>query len=239
VADRAVAAPEVHLWWAALRVPPERLARLEALLTGDERTRADRFRFARDRARFVAARGTLREILGRYLDREPAALRFAYGAHGKPALAETSTGLRFNLAHSGDAALFAVRWERDIGVDLEPARTDLDLGELAAIVLTPGERALLAAAPPDRRHELFAALWTRKEALAKATGLGLALPFDRVAAAPLGDLADWIEPDGPFLGDRRWSLRSLDVGPGFAAALAVEGDGVEVRDQTTVMPVGM
>ncbi|MBA3413818.1 MAG: phosphopantetheinyl transferase, partial [Chloroflexia bacterium] len=141
--DRAVAAAEVHLWWASLRVPPERLARLEALLTGDERTRADRFRFARDRARFVVARGMLREILGRYLDRDPAALRFAYGAHGKPALAETSTGLRFNLAHSGDAALFAVRWERDIGVDLEPVRTDLDLGELAAIVLTPGERALL------------------------------------------------------------------------------------------------
>ena len=184
---------EVHLWRVSLRCSDSPLAFVQTLLSADERTRADRFRFARDRDRFVVARGMLREILGRYLDREPAALRFAYGAHGKPALAETSTGLRFNLAHSGDAALFAVRWERDIGVDLEPARTDLDLGELAAIVLTPGERALLAAAPSERRDELFAALWTRKEALAKAVGLGLALPFDRVAVAPLGDLVDWIE----------------------------------------------
>jgi 4'-phosphopantetheinyl transferase len=203
------------------------------MLSPDERARADRFRSPRDRDRFVAARGLLRSILAGYLDRDPAALRFAYGPFGKPELAEgAGVLLRFNVAHAGDRALYAVAWGRQVGVDLEPVRADLEIAEVAELALTPDERDLIDSLPPERRPECFAALWTRKEALAKATGLGLGLPFDRLDAGGVGDPAtrtvcDDLLPDG-----RRWSLRSLDVGPGFAAALAVEGDGVGVSWRT-------
>ena len=225
------ATDEVHLWHVSLRRPHVELARLDALLSGDERVRADRFRFARDRDRFVAARGLLRAILAGYLDRDPADLRFAYGPHGKPTLPAPDAELRFNIAHAGEHALVAVGRGRELGIDLEAVRADLEFGELAATSLTASERDLLATVPPARRPECFASLWTRKEALAKAIGLGLALPFDRVDVAEVGAPGSWIGWESPFPGGRGWSLRSLDAGRGFAAALAVEGDGVEVRRQ--------
>ncbi|CAA9549445.1 MAG: hypothetical protein AVDCRST_MAG19-668, partial [uncultured Thermomicrobiales bacterium] len=84
-------ADAVHVWRAALDRPGE-LPGLLAALSADERERAGRFRADRDRGRFVAARGLLREILGRYLGREPGSLRFRYGAHGKPTLVEDRAG---------------------------------------------------------------------------------------------------------------------------------------------------
>jgi 4'-phosphopantetheinyl transferase len=233
MASTGGASDTVHLWGASLRVSPGTLASLDAVLSGDERQRADRFRFARDRDRFVAGRGLLRTILGGCLGLRPADLRFAYGSFGKPELADAAgVSLRFNIAHAGDRALYAVAWGRQVGVDLEPVRADLEIAEVAELALTPDERDLIDSLPPERRPECFAALWTRKEALAKATGLGLGLPFDRLDAGGVGDPAtrtvcDDLLPDG-----RRWSLRSLDVGPGFAAALAVEGDGVGVSWRT-------
>jgi hypothetical protein len=78
-----------------------------------------------------------------------------------------------------------------VGVDVEAVRTDLEIAELAAVVLTPDEHDLIDSLPPERRPECFAALWTRKEALAKATGLGLRLPFARLDVGGFGDAATW------------------------------------------------
>ncbi|HYO29133.1 MAG TPA: 4'-phosphopantetheinyl transferase superfamily protein [Thermomicrobiales bacterium] len=115
-------------------------------------------------------------------------------------------------------------------MDLEEVRADLDPAELAAVALTPGERALLAALPADRRPDVFAALWTRKEALAKAAGRGLALPFHEIDVAAGGDPERWAGWGQVVFDGRGWSLRSLNVGHRFAAALAVEGvgDGVGI-----------
>src|SRR5205085_8136741 len=79
---------EVHVWRAVLDLPPSHLHVLEQTLAEDERARAQQFRFPKDRAHFVAARGILRAILGRYLFREPRALSFSYSQYGKPALVE-------------------------------------------------------------------------------------------------------------------------------------------------------
>src|SRR5262245_7458138 len=79
---------EVHVWRAPREAPPAAHAALAALLTSDERERAARFVFPRDQARYAATRGRLRVLLGRYLAADPTALRFAYGARGKPALAD-------------------------------------------------------------------------------------------------------------------------------------------------------
>ena len=229
VAPPGATTDEIHLWGASLRLPPPLRARRDASLSADERSRADRFRFARDRDRFVAARGLLRAILGGYLDRDPVDLRFAYGPNGKPSLADPPGDvLRFNLAHSGDHAVVAVGWGRGMGVDLEEIRADLDPTELGAVALTPGERALLAALPADRRPDVFAALWTRKEALAKASGRGLALPFSEVDVAVGGNPGQWACWEKLVVDGRVWSLRSLDAGGRFAAALAVEGDGAGI-----------
>src|SRR5579859_7358859 len=115
---------DVHLWRVALDMPDEQRDLLAGTLSEDEHVRAARLHFARDRRRFVAARGILRALLGAYLGIEPRLLQFTYGAHGKPALAPThgEVWLSFNLAHSDELALYALARRRPVGVDVERMR---------------------------------------------------------------------------------------------------------------------
>src|SRR5436190_24043385 len=103
---------EVHVWSAHLTGADA----LSESLSPAEWVRAQRFHFERDRARFVAGRGLLRTILGRYLDAPPRSLRFTQGLHGKPELDGMSSSLRFNLSHSDDLMLLAAAHARDVGI---------------------------------------------------------------------------------------------------------------------------
>ncbi len=104
-----LASDELHTWCAGLDVPPETYARLYATLTPDERTRSARFRFERDRQRFIVAHGALRDLLGRYLQTEPGRIRFVYNAFGKPDVSpKSSNRLTLNLSHSAGLALIAI-----------------------------------------------------------------------------------------------------------------------------------
>src|SRR5436305_1268900 len=85
-ANLALGADEVHVWCASLNRPPHQLQHLHGILASEERGRAARFHFARDRRRFIAARGLLREILSRYLKLLPESLIFKYTSYGKPYL---------------------------------------------------------------------------------------------------------------------------------------------------------
>jgi 4'-phosphopantetheinyl transferase len=205
---------EVHVWRVRLDVSRAELSELAGALRSDEHVRAARYRFPRDRVRYIAARGQLRMILGRYLRRDPARVRFAASPHGKPHLAAASgvAPLRFNLAHSDDLALIGVAWRRELGVDIErehPDRVDVDVARR----MFPHEDVhALEALPPALRQRAFFQLWTIREAYAKATGLGLA-DTDANAAAP----------------PTTWFVRQLPIDAGYAAAVAVERGSVRVR----------
>src|SRR5260221_11969149 len=111
---------EVHCWCVSLDVSPETFARLHGTLSSDERSQSARFRFERDRLRFVAAHGTLRELLGRYLQIQPSHLRYVYNANGKPDLSpDFGNSLKFNLSHSAGLALIAIAAGSNVGVHLE------------------------------------------------------------------------------------------------------------------------
>jgi 4'-phosphopantetheinyl transferase len=219
-----LAVDEIHLWLATLDQPPIPLAALAATLTVDERERAARFRFPEHRDRFIAGRGLLRELLSRYLGQPAAALRFERGVHGKPALAGVDAGveLHFNLSHSGDRALYAVA-HREVGVDLE--RLDRSANHAAVIerVCTPREWAAFQALPVERLQSAFFACWTRKEAIAKALGDGLAGGLRtlevccRADAHADGRASVW---DGQ---GREWSVLNLEPESGWIGALAAMG----------------
>ena len=124
---------EVHVWRAALNCDPSQIDNFLHSLADNEQVRAERFYFAIDRERFIVAHGVLREILGRYLNRAAQSVSFRYGSHGKPALAEESDGnaIHFNMSHSRGVALYAVTRGREIGVDLEFIREDLEVEQIA------------------------------------------------------------------------------------------------------------
>jgi 4'-phosphopantetheinyl transferase len=217
-------ADKVHVWRIALEVGDPLLSRLREILADDERQRADRFYFEKDRRHFTAARGVMRILLAGYLACRPEEVRFTYTNYGKPRLADESN-LRFNLTHSHGLALLAVTRGREIGVDVERLRYMEGDGEpLAQRFFSPREVAVLRSLPPQLRREAFFHCWTRKEAYIKANGKGLSLPLDQFDVSlhpdePAALLATQHDPQEA----QRWSLRSLLPGEGYVATVAVEG----------------
>lgn len=223
---------EVHVWRASLHVSGPYLRTLEDTLAADEHARAERFYFQMHREHFIAGRGLLRNILSRYLDREPSQLRFCYNSYGKPALTEEAgtEGLCFNLSHSHGIALYAITCGREIGVDIEYFRPDVETEKLAERFFSPREAAVLRALPKHLRKEGFFNCWTRKEAYIKAEGQGMSIPlstFD-VSLTP-GEPAALLRTESHPQETSRWSLKALSPATGCAAALAVKGHDWELR----------
>jgi 4'-phosphopantetheinyl transferase len=203
-------------------------SQLAHTLSPDERVRAGRFRFERDRRRFVTRRGLLRRLLNGYVGIDPSRLQLGYGAAGKPVLAQISgrSKLRFNLSHSGGLALYAFTLAREVGIDLERTRPVSEAETIAGRFFSTGERKLLRGLPRTQQQEAFLNCWTRKEACLKATGVGFGLPPERieVSLAP-GQPARLLSIDGDPQEAARWCLQNLTPAPGYVAALVVEGHG--------------
>lgn len=218
---------EVHVWRARLDWEDDLLEELHASLTPDERSRAERFHFSRDRRRFMAGRAMLRNILGRYSDCPPSDLRFTYGATGKPSLAFSpdGPGIRFNLAHSHGLALYAVTQGREVGIDLELVQPRLADGKSVEGVFSDDEIARLKKLPAEFRLKAFFNGWTRKESYIKATGKGFSVPTDSfdVSLAP-GEPATFLRGVEPG-----WSLKHIDPGSKYVAAVAAEGNDWCIR----------
>jgi 4'-phosphopantetheinyl transferase len=212
---------EIHVWHAALDRDQKILLPLESTLSPEEKTRADRFHFVNDRNRFVAARGQLRELLGKYLNRPAAALEFSYGKYGKPFLSgeSASSGLSFNVSHSAGLAVYVFARERNLGIDVEHVRPQSAGEDIARRFFSAREVSALQSLPAEARVEGFFHCWTRKEAYLKATGMGLQIALDSFAVNLL--------PDKPaqFLSgvEPRWHLAAYHPAEGYVAAMAYDG----------------
>lgn len=214
--------------WAVL---PDDEAPLWAVLPDDERARAERMNDPGARRRFVTGRACLRSALARLTQVAARDIRFAYGAHGRPFL---PGGPSFSLSHSGERVLIAVAAEGRVGADVERIRPVRRLEALAARWFAPGERAWLSAVPEDEREAAFFAVWTRKEAFAKALGRGLATPFGAftVDMGAGGTLAAGRETAaaggmaaGPVAAASPGTATGPAAGPGTVAAVAVRRGG--------------
>jgi 4'-phosphopantetheinyl transferase len=218
-----VASSTCTVWWAA-PVDPEHAPALVGLLDAHERERLARFRRPGDRARYLAAHALARLVLGGP-GRAAAALTFdrtcrCGAAHGKPVL---PGGPGFSLSHAGELVGVAVRPGGAVGLDVEQVRDLADLPAMAAHVHSPSERARGAA--PDRAA--FFRTWTRKEALLKATGDGLATPMTAITLGVDGAVAEWTDAEQAGAGRTaggRWWLRDLCPAPDHPAAVAGPGE---------------
>jgi 4'-phosphopantetheinyl transferase len=221
----------VHVWAAHLDLEPEGLAVLSATLSATERQRAARFRLERHRNRFIAGRGFLRLVLSRYLQVEPAGVRFDYGPHGKPELAGrlAGSGLHFNLAHSEEIALLAVTRAGPVGVDVERVRPLAEAAALVARFFSPREGTAYRNLPADQQREAFFNLWTRKEAWLKATGEGIAHSLHQVEVSFLpGEPARLLRVPAGRVPEGCWSLHHLEPAPGFVGAVAIGADQAQL-----------
>ncbi|HEY3919480.1 MAG TPA: 4'-phosphopantetheinyl transferase superfamily protein [Stellaceae bacterium] len=213
----------IEHWVVPLDVPPATEEAARALLSAEERARADRFVFARDRRRHTIAHAAMRVLLSAYTGSAPGDIRFATLAHGKPVL-ETHTGLHFNLSHSGERALLGVTTLAEIGVDIEFRRVVADRDAIARSYFAAGEYRALEGLASDLRDLGFFLCWTRKEAYVKAVGDGISLGLDRfeVTLEP-GTAARFLTLDGSAEAAAAWSLHQLDPAPGYVGATAIRG----------------
>ncbi len=218
---------EIHLWRALLNCEEEMLHKYETTLAPDEKSRANRFVASKDRNSFLATRGILRELLGRYADCPPANVVFRYGTQGKPSLFANGLkrAVQFNVSHSHGLALLAFAADRAVGVDVELIRPDFTGDEIAERYFSPEEVAELRALPASSRAEGFFLCWTRKEAYIKGRGEGLHIPLDsfRVSLTP-GEPARLTSADSS-----RWCLTSIRPETGYVGALVAEGAASQNR----------
>jgi 4'-phosphopantetheinyl transferase len=217
---------DVHIWsmrahWGERDVDASALA----ILDDAERTRAARFRSEQDRDRFVSHHAFVRRVLAGYLGVAPAAVAILAASHGKPEV-DLASGISFNTSRSGGLSVVAVS-AGGVGVDVERLRPIDDADEVADTMFTEAERRLLRSVPPGSRSETFLALWTRKEAVVKAFGMGLSVPLDSfdVCGPPSGGPEPWRGSLGsdPFIG------AELDVPAGWVGSVCVIGTRLSLR----------
>jgi 4'-phosphopantetheinyl transferase len=193
------------------------------MLPADQRFAAARLGNDDLRRRYVVAHTMTLDTLGCRADPPERRLVLARGPHGKPYVAgpRALRHLRFNLADSGSMAVVAISAGREVGIDIERIRPDIDIAGPARMCFTERELAALAQIPRADRVAAFFSCWTRKEALLKAQGTGLMRPPDEVEVG-LGryDPRNTGRPDTDTEG---WFVAALDLGAGYAGAVAVEG----------------
>lgn len=213
---------EIHIWQVSLDQLPPTASRLLNLLSDDERARADRFHFERDREHFITGRGVLRSVLGKYLGTAPGQIQFQYGAHGKPALLK-NTPLQFNLTHSNNLMLLAITLHHEIGIDVEYLRLMPDAADIANQFFTKTESKALRTLPESQKLEGFFTQWVCKEAYLKALGDGLAKPLDQFEILPtLRRPQGLLKVAENPTESKRWFFQVFRPTDGYISALAVE-----------------
>lgn len=222
-----LSASDISIWRAKLDCDASVVTQLETTLSQDEKERAARFHFDRDRSHFIVARGVLRNLLGRYLAQNPGDIRFRYGPHGKPSLIarKGDPAIQFNLSHSQGIAIYAFGYERELGVDVESIRREVAGEDIAQRFFSTHEMQELLAIPAEQRAEGFLLCWTRKEAYIKARGEGLQIPLNSfdVSLTP-GEPARFLRGV-----DRCWQLLSFLPADRCVGALAFQGQPANIQ----------
>ena len=221
----SLAPGDVHVFRAGLDVPDDRLQRLRRFLAPAELARAGHFHRRRDGHRYVVGRATLRMVLARYLACAPAQVVVETEESGRPFVPAACRrgSLFFNITHAGDLALVALTGTGPIGVDVEEIHEIAEVESLADRFFSSAESRALREIPSDLRIAAFFRCWTRKEAVLKATGEGLAGDLSRFAVNLDRGNARVVRWEGRPGRASGWNLRHLAPAPGFVGALALRG----------------
>lgn len=213
---------DVDVWWVDLESADPSLWSLESELSSHERSRATRTRSERLRRLYVGSHAFLRLTLAAYAQCDPASIAYGYNRLGKPKLVEPDRLLEFSLSHSGSLAVVAVARQRRVGVDIERLDRSYPWNQVLSRVVSREEEIQISRLGETQRRDALFRLWTRKEAVAKATGLGLTLGMHSLSVgsaemeSPIGS-AVTICAEGI-----NWWLADLPLDPPWVGAVAVE-----------------
>lgn len=190
----------------------------------DERTRARRFRTAKDQRRFIVRRGTLRALLAPRLGCPPFQIRYTQNQFGK--LSVAGSEIRFNVSRSYSLALFVLTQEIEVGCDVERVNPKFDFEAIVARYFGPKQVAAFRSVPTPLRRDWFYRHWTLREAYVKCSGTGLSVPPE-IIDVPLTAEGALI-----LLGTRSIAYAPLETLPGYHAALVADARSIQLRAET-------
>jgi 4'-phosphopantetheinyl transferase len=188
------------------------------LLNAVELVRAGKYLQRKDHDRFIVSRGAQRIILGWYLNTPPQQLKFVLGDNKKPYLfSKNGNLLHYNLSHSGDWIVLAIA-TLQVGTDVEFVDESFKFQDILPDNFSMDEAAYIKQ---ENSTERFFTLWTRKEAILKATGQGLGEHLQITPALngehPLHHTLTGV--------DKNWILSSFSIQPGYISSVVVEDAG--------------
>jgi len=218
---------EIHIYRSSLETTSDKIKDYESFLSADELYKANRYKFEKDRFHYITGRALLRNILSRYLNQFPGEIVFSYSDKGKPFIKDTE--VKFNLAHSGGRAVYAVANNMDIGIDIEFMRELPDALQIAKRFFSEKEVVEFSEIREDDIRTAFFNCWTRKEAFIKAVGEGLSYPLkDFSVTLKPGDKPEilWIKDKAEEV--KYWSLINIDTDENYISSLAVKAENVKV-----------
>jgi len=205
---------EVAVWRISITAHLKAIADYLLLLSPDELQRAGRYHHQKDRDRFTVSRGVLRNLLGRYLDMPATQVEFETTANKKPFVKNAgNVQLHYNISHSGDYVLIAIA-SSALGIDVEQKDMSFPFAEVLVHSFSAGEIDHIQQSPMP--VEAFYKLWTRKEALLKATGKGI---DDDMKLIPCLDGEHTVEAN-IIKSAQNWYINTFDVMPNYACSLA-------------------
>jgi len=219
----------VHIWSLNFVVNDDAYNKYHSLLSEDEKTRASKFKFYKDKRCYVVGKGVLRLLSGKYLNNDAKAIVFEYGKQGKPKF-KYEAHLNFNVSHSGDIAIIGFVYDHTIGIDIEIIKDDFDTLEIANNFFSKKEIAELRKIPNPQKHIAFYRCWTRKESFIKAKGQGLSFPLDSFSVSIDSDEKSelletkWDEHEKNF-----WNLFSFSPKEKYIGAISVRGEVNKVQ----------
>lgn len=188
-----------------------------SLLNSEEKQRADRFYFQKDRDCYTIARGLLRFFLSEYLKVKPENIKFTYNQYGKP----FTDGIYFNISHSKDIIIFAFSKEIEVGIDIEFMKDNIKYKQLINRFFSQNEINDFLSLDESFHQEAFFNGWSRKEAYIKAVGKGLNIPLNSfdVSLKP-NQTAKLIAINNQVVSN--WSILDLNIDNQYKSSLAIE-----------------
>ena len=129
---------------------------------------------------YIISHGLLRQILSIYSNLEPHILQYSINEFGKPFLNNGMCRIQFNMSHSRDYAVFIIALDYPVGIDIEWKDETVNIQETAEFILSPSELIVFNQLNPKNKIKTFYDVWTKKEAIIKAMGLGFSYPIQAI-----------------------------------------------------------
>lgn len=222
----------IDVWHSRISLPEVEIEKHALTLSGQERERAEKFTFADKYEEYVVTRGLLRQALAHVLRQDACTFEFDYSSSNKPYLSRkyNDQQITFNVSHSHGQALVAISVDRNIGIDIEKVRADVEYEKLALRFFSVAEQKALMLYPREERAAAFFATWTRKEAFVKAVGKGIAFGLSEFDVnispkeAPLMLATRWDPEDVA-----KWSMANIETEKNYLATVVADGGDFQLR----------